>query len=255
MMTLAAILVVYCVSLGCSPRGVLGFAMQTAGQQPPGVTGSNSPTPASQESTPQSQPAPPAQSPDSTQSVPSPTGQTQNPAGSAKPSPTKPHRHHKKASASDCSISPTALSPAAGGSAASTNTDSASTGAANTGANDVGATPAGSSNPAAAPSKPCPPPKVVVRNGGAEEPTVQLKGGTAEEESHQRSTTDQLATATEANLKKIEGRQLNPSQQDMVSQIKQFMEQSKAAVAAGDSERGHNLALKAHLLSDELVKP
>jgi hypothetical protein len=41
----------------------------------------------------------------------------------------------------------------------------------------------------------------------------------------------------------------------MVSQIKQFMEQSKAAVAAGDLERGHNLALKAHLLSDELVKP
>jgi hypothetical protein len=33
------------------------------------------------------------------------------------------------------------------------------------------------------------------------------------------------------------------------------MEQSKAAVAAGDLERGHKLALKAQLLSDELVKP
>jgi len=61
--------------------------------------------------------------------------------------------------------------------------------------------------------------------------------------------------ATEENLKKIEGRQLNPSQQEMVTQIKQFMEQSKVAVAAGDPERGNNLALKAHLLSDELVKP
>jgi hypothetical protein len=95
-----------------------------------------------------------------------------------------------------------------------------------------------------------------VRNGGSDEPTVQLTGGTtAEQASHQRSTTDQLTTATEENLKKIAGRQLNPSQQEMVSQIKQFMEQSKAAVAAGDLERGHNLALKAHLLSDELVKP
>jgi hypothetical protein len=41
----------------------------------------------------------------------------------------------------------------------------------------------------------------------------------------------------------------------MVNQIQQFIEQSKAAVATGDVERGHNLALKAHLLSAELMKP
>jgi hypothetical protein len=41
----------------------------------------------------------------------------------------------------------------------------------------------------------------------------------------------------------------------MVSQIKQFMEQSKTAADAGDLDRAHNLALKAHLLSDELLKP
>jgi hypothetical protein len=61
--------------------------------------------------------------------------------------------------------------------------------------------------------------------------------------------------ATEGNLKKIEGRQLNPSQQEMVNQIKQFREQSKSAAAAGDLDRAHNLAMKAHLLSDELLKP
>jgi hypothetical protein len=33
------------------------------------------------------------------------------------------------------------------------------------------------------------------------------------------------------------------------------MEQSKKAVAEGDADRAHNLALKAHLLSDELLKP
>jgi hypothetical protein len=67
---------------------------------------------------------------------------------------------------------------------------------------------------------------------------VQLKGGTRQEASDQRSTAEQLSRATEENLKQIEGRELNPSQQEMVSQIKQFMEQSKAAVAAGDPERG-----------------
>jgi hypothetical protein len=33
------------------------------------------------------------------------------------------------------------------------------------------------------------------------------------------------------------------------------MEQSSKALAAGDLQRGHNLAMKAQLLSDELVKP
>jgi hypothetical protein len=71
---------------------------------------------------------------------------------------------------------------------------------------------------------------------------------------HQRST-DELIAATDDNMKKIEGRQLNPSQQEMVSQIGQFRKQSKTAALAGDLDRAHNLALKAHLLSDELVKP
>ncbi len=104
--------------------------------------------------------------------------------------------------------------------------------------------------------KPCPPPKVVVRDGGTAEPTVKLKGGgSPEQASQQRFTTDQLAQATDANLKKITELSLTPSQQEIVGQIKQFMEKSKAAVAAGDLERGHNLAMKAHLLSDELLKP
>jgi len=60
---------------------------------------------------------------------------------------------------------------------------------------------------------------------------------------------------TEANLKKVAGRQLTPNEQDMVNQARQFMEQAKAAVAAGDLERARTLAWKAQLLSEELVKP
>jgi hypothetical protein len=103
--------------------------------------------------------------------------------------------------------------------------------------------------------KPCPPPKKVVRNGGSSEPAIQITGGTtAEQAVHQRSTA-QLTAATEENLKQVEGRDLTSNQQELKNQIKQFMAQSKTAVAAGDLERGHDLALKAHLLSDELLKP
>jgi hypothetical protein len=110
--------------------------------------------------------------------------------------------------------------------------------------------------PAAAPSShPCPPPKKVVHNGGSDEPSIQLVGGTAADQALQQRSTAQLTAATEDNLKQLAGRPLSANQQDMVNQIKQFMDQSTAAVAAGDSARGHNLAQKAHLLSEELVKP
>ena len=102
----------------------------------------------------------------------------------------------------------------------------------------------------------CPLEKKIVHDGGTTEPPIQLVGGPGgAQASHQRDTTDQLLGSVENDLKKVEGRQLNSSQQEMMTQIQQFMEQSKAAVAAGDMERGHNLAMKAHLLSAELVKP
>jgi hypothetical protein len=61
--------------------------------------------------------------------------------------------------------------------------------------------------------------------------------------------------STEENLKKIAGRQLSSDQQDMVNQIRQFMEQSKKAVGDGDPERARTLAWKAQVLSEELIKP
>ena len=96
----------------------------------------------------------------------------------------------------------------------------------------------------------------MVRNGGTSETKIQLTGGAVgEQASHQRDTAGQLLGSTEENLKKIAGRQLSATQQETVNQIHQFEEQSKQAVAAGDLERARTLALKAHLLSDELVGP
>lgn len=164
----------------------------------------------------------------------SPSGQTQNSTTPAQ-QPPKPRKHPKK-TVPDCANSSSAVKPA-----------------------DVGLPNSGSGNSAttsSATQKPCPPPKKVIRNGGTDEPTVKLTGETtAAQASQQRATTDQLNGSTEENLKKIADRQLAPSQQEIVTQIQQFVDQSKKAVAAGDLERAHNLALKARLLSDELLKP
>jgi outer membrane biosynthesis protein TonB len=99
------------------------------------------------------------------------------------------------------------------------------------------------------------PEKKVVRNGGTADPAVQLAPSmSAEQASNQRQNTTQLLTLTDANLKQISSRPMNSSQQDSISQIRQYMEQAKAAEQAGDLERARNLASKALLLSDDLVK-
>jgi hypothetical protein len=231
-MNLAAILGFCLISLGSLSLGWLPSHARGA------TVAAAVPTPQSQgDATPAQAPA--VQSPESTKASPSPAGQTPASAVQTKPSPT-PHRSRKKATP-NCSNAPTPLNPSPGKPAGSMKADSTSTDSAAAG------------SPAL---KPCPPPKKVVRNGGSDQPAVQLTGGTtAEQASHKRASTEQLTAATVENLKKAEGLQLDASQQEMVSQIKQFMAQSKAAVAAGDLETGHNLAMKAHLLSDELVKP
>ncbi len=179
----------------------------------------------------------------------SPAGQTQSSPTPAKPSP-KPRRHRKKAAVPDCStLTTTPNQPGAGNSANASNTGPTTKAAGDT--NEPSATDAKSTT-----VKPCQPPIVVIKNGGSKEPTVQLKGdATTEQASQERSTTDQLTAATEENLKKIAERQLSSSQQDVVNQVKDFLEQSKKAIAAGDLERGRNLAMKARRLSDELLKP
>ncbi len=106
-----------------------------------------------------------------------------------------------------------------------------------------------------APTKKCPPAKIVVNQGGATDSSIQLAGGAPKQTSQAHATADPMLDETESNLKKLEGRQLSSSEQDMVTQIRQFIEQSKTAVAAGDVERARTLAWKAQTLSEDLVKP
>jgi hypothetical protein len=102
---------------------------------------------------------------------------------------------------------------------------------------------------------PCPPAKIVVRQGGTTDSSIQLAGGSRNQSSQAGATANPMLDATEANLKKLEGRQLTSTEQDMVTQIRQFIEQSKTAVTAGDVERARTLAWKAQTLSEDLVKP
>lgn len=96
----------------------------------------------------------------------------------------------------------------------------------------------------------------MVRNGGATEPPAQLSQSLNQQQaSRELQSTNQLLATTDGNLKKIAGRQLSPSQQDTVGQIKSYVLQAKTAANSGDLQRAHNLAFKANLLSAELAGP
>lgn len=100
---------------------------------------------------------------------------------------------------------------------------------------------------------PTPPRKIVVPEGGTAETTPQLSASLPRETvSHDQQNTQQLLDSTESNLRSL-NRQLSPGEQQTVSQIRSYMQQSRQATTDGDAVRAHNLALKAHLLSDQLV--
>ena len=98
------------------------------------------------------------------------------------------------------------------------------------------------------------PKKIIVRQGGTSDPKVVLTPGRAAQSSSTPQMTADLLSATDANLKEATSKPLTTTQVETVNQIKLFMDQANAAVKAGDLDRGHNLAIKAHLLSDDLVK-
>jgi len=154
-------------------------------------------------------------------------------------SPTASKPRKKKVAQENCAPAPGAASSAKPGFAPASGTSTA-----------TGSTPTTS-----APTN-CPPPKTIVPQGGTSDPSIQLAGGAVgEQATQQRNTANQMLGATEQNLKKIAGQQLTEDQQGILTQIRQFIEQSKTAVAAGDTERARTLAWKAQLLSEELANP
>ncbi len=235
-MTLATILL-FSVFSASSAQPSVTPGQQTATQSAPANQPAET-TPARDQGA--APPAPPAQNPStssqpSTAATPPATAPAKTSSGQTRPKTVTKNRHKKR------SVPPNCVSaPATGGQ------------------DTAGSTPSTSAQPATTTGNAatnCPPSKVIVQQGGTSEPSIQLGGGAGSATSPQRDTANQMLAATEANLKKISEQQLNSNQQDMVTQIRQFMQQSKAAVADGDLERARTLAWKAQLLSDELVKP
>jgi len=100
------------------------------------------------------------------------------------------------------------------------------------------------------------PPRIVIQQGGTGDtagsaPVVPLTSH--DDAAHSQASTAQLIESTEANLGGIK-RQLSSDEQSIVAQIRDYMTQSRQATKDGDLVRARNLALKAHLLSDELAK-
>jgi hypothetical protein len=180
----------------------------------------------------------------STNSQPSSQASTTQTPSAAKSAPTKTPTGKKKPASQGCNASPAPVS----GSQASP--------PANQPSSDASAEAGAASAAKPAPPNNCPPEKTIVRQGGTAEPQIQLAGGpTAAEAARKRDAVNQLLGTTKQNLKKTAGWQLSSSQQDTVTQTRQFMEQSKAAMADGDLERARTLAWKAELLSEDLVSP
>ena len=99
------------------------------------------------------------------------------------------------------------------------------------------------------------PHRVIVRRGGALEPSAQIAPDLPPEEAvKQRRRAEEMLSAAEDRLKLLAGRTLQSAQKETTTQIRDYMEKARSALKDGDTQRGHTLALKAYLLADDLVK-
>lgn len=225
----------------------------------------------------QAQPNPPAQqgpseqaSPTTSEPAPSSATPSQKPA-TAGQKPASKSKAKKKVLLDNCNPTPSSgttapvastgdkngssshTAPPANSSNGSSSSGSPSNGSASNGSASNGPPSNGSAPAQATPAPTNCPPRVVVKQGSTSEPPIQLVGGTPS--APDRNTAIQMLQTAEENLRKINGQQLSSTQKDMVTQVRQFMDQSKTATAAGDLERARTLAWKAQTLSEELANP
>ena len=159
---------------------------------------------------------------------PPPPEPKQEPAPPEPPKP-KPAQHHRKKGNATAPPATTAQNntqgsaPTAGAPASSGNTTIAA------------------AHPPANPAAEAPPSAAI----GADVNSAQL--------TQQKQTTAQLVDETEKSLNGL-NRTLSHDEEEIVNQIRSYISQSRTATKDGDFERAYNLATKAHLLSDALVK-
>jgi protein TonB len=97
------------------------------------------------------------------------------------------------------------------------------------------------------------PPRKIIPAEPAPTPQQISPGPTPANGGNNQASTDQLLQGAEANLNGIT-RTLSKDEEAMRAQIREFIKQSRTATTENDPARAHTLAVKARLLSDELVK-
>lgn len=99
------------------------------------------------------------------------------------------------------------------------------------------------------------PRKVIVPQGGADEPTAQIVTGMAPAEAERRrQAAEQFLKSTDATLKRVGLGPFNALQEETVSQIHNYVEGARSALKEGDILRAHTLAEKADLLAHDLTR-
>jgi len=91
----------------------------------------------------------------------------------------------------------------------------------------------------------------------APEPAPEMTVAAAipsDQANRQRENTTRMIDATENTLKSIT-RPLNDEEKGMRMQIETYLQQSRKATVEGDYERAFNLAKKAQVLAEALIKP
>lgn len=86
-----------------------------------------------------------------------------------------------------------------------------------------------------------------------ETPAIAPQLSAEESEAAQRQTRQSLYIA-DRNLSRTRGRSLSPMQADLVEKIQGFAREARAASREGDWIRARNLAEKAQILSQELIR-
>jgi hypothetical protein len=102
--------------------------------------------------------------------------------------------------------------------------------------------------PRVAPAPAAEPEKPEKKSEPAIAPEITSQEAQAAQEETQRNL-----DAMEKNLTQVTGKQLNASQQDLVSKVHGFAENAREAMKTGDWMRAKNLSKKAVVLSEELA--
>jgi len=95
----------------------------------------------------------------------------------------------------------------------------------------------------------------IVRNGGAADPEITFAPSiTPEEASRETGETKQMLQAAEANLKIVLERQPDAGRRDVIAEVRNYLNQARQSLDSGDIERAHKLAVKASVLTNDMVR-